>query len=85
MSPGQSKSRIPILRPPYSGLGRYIVINKNGSANELEASSRNYNPLAIFNDMKYAEYCSLHLSTFSSDDALRLQSNLAHLETHIRV
>jgi hypothetical protein len=67
-------------------LARYIVINKNGSANELEASSRNYNPLSIFNDMKYAKYCSLHLSTsFSSDDPLRLQSNLAHLETHIRV
>jgi len=47
-------------------LARYIVINKNGSANELEASSRNYNPLSIFNDMK-------------------LQSNLAHLETHIRL
>ncbi|KAI0268124.1 hypothetical protein BC834DRAFT_867974 [Gloeopeniophorella convolvens] len=45
---------------------KYIVLNKNGSANELEASSRNYNPLAIFNDMK-------------------LQSNLAHLETHIRL
>ncbi|KAI0307039.1 hypothetical protein B0F90DRAFT_1684632, partial [Multifurca ochricompacta] len=47
-------------------LYRYIVLNKNGSANELEASSRNYNPLSIFNDLK-------------------LQSNLAHLETHIRL
>ncbi|KAH9977651.1 hypothetical protein BGW80DRAFT_767176 [Lactifluus volemus] len=45
---------------------KYIVLNKNGSANELEATSRNYNPLSIFNDMK-------------------LQSNLAHLETHIRL
>ncbi|KAN0132568.1 hypothetical protein V8E53_009584 [Lactarius tabidus] len=45
---------------------KYIVINRNGSANELEGTSRNFNPLAIFNDMK-------------------LQSNLAHLETHIRL
>ncbi|EIM85716.1 uncharacterized protein STEHIDRAFT_169568 [Stereum hirsutum FP-91666 SS1] len=45
---------------------KYIVLNRNGSANELEASSRSFNPLAIFNDMK-------------------LQSNLAHLETHIRL
>lgn len=45
---------------------KYIVINKNGSANELEGSSRNFNPLAVFNDMK-------------------LQNNLAHLETHIRL
>jgi len=45
---------------------KYIILNKNGTANELEASSRNYNPLSIFNDLK-------------------LQSNLAHLETHIRL
>ncbi|KAI0005142.1 hypothetical protein BJV74DRAFT_807212 [Russula compacta] len=45
---------------------KYIVLNKNGTANELEAQSRNYNPLSIFNDMK-------------------LQSNLAHLETQIRL
>ncbi|KAI0303953.1 hypothetical protein BC826DRAFT_980589 [Russula brevipes] len=45
---------------------KYVVLNKNGSANELEASSRNFNPLSLFNDMK-------------------LQSNLAHLETHIRL
>ncbi|KAI0276300.1 hypothetical protein BGY98DRAFT_986287 [Russula aff. rugulosa BPL654] len=45
---------------------KYIVLNKNGSANELEASSRTFNPLSIFNDMK-------------------VQNNLAHLETHIRL
>ncbi|KAF8969430.1 hypothetical protein BDZ97DRAFT_243762 [Flammula alnicola] len=44
----------------------YIVLNRNGSANELEMSSRNFNPLAIFNEMK-------------------LQNNLAHLETRIRL
>ncbi|KDQ64356.1 hypothetical protein JAAARDRAFT_187693 [Jaapia argillacea MUCL 33604] len=45
---------------------KYIVLNRNGSANEMDASSRNFNPLAIFNEMK-------------------LQSNLSHLETHIRL
>ncbi|KAI0033750.1 hypothetical protein K488DRAFT_47005 [Vararia minispora EC-137] len=45
---------------------KYITLNKNGSANELEVSSRSFNPLNIFNDMK-------------------IQSNLAHLETHVRL
>ncbi|KAJ8515337.1 hypothetical protein ONZ45_g7215 [Pleurotus djamor] len=44
----------------------YIVLNRNGSANELEMSSRNFNPLVMFNEMK-------------------LQNNLAHLETRIRL
>lgn len=33
-------------------ISRYIVLNRNCSANELEGSSRSFNPLAIFNDMK---------------------------------
>ncbi|KAJ7584261.1 hypothetical protein C8J56DRAFT_1089809 [Mycena floridula] len=45
---------------------KYIVLNRNGSANELEASSRHFSPLALFNEMK-------------------LQSNLAHLETRVRL
>ncbi|KAJ3828104.1 hypothetical protein F5880DRAFT_1029998 [Lentinula raphanica] len=45
---------------------KYIVLNRNGTANELEGSSRNFNPLAIFNEMK-------------------LQNNLMHLETRIRL
>ncbi|KAI0068569.1 hypothetical protein BV25DRAFT_1817434 [Artomyces pyxidatus] len=45
---------------------KYLVLNRNGSANELEATSRNFNPLAIFNDMK-------------------LQSNLHHLDTRVRL
>ncbi|KDR83975.1 hypothetical protein GALMADRAFT_55191 [Galerina marginata CBS 339.88] len=45
---------------------KYIVLNRTGSANELEMSSRNYNPISIFNEMK-------------------LQSNLPHLETRIRL
>ncbi|CAA7260066.1 unnamed protein product [Cyclocybe aegerita] len=31
---------------------KYIVLNRNGSANELEVSSRNYNPFNAFNEMK---------------------------------
>ncbi|KAJ7129420.1 hypothetical protein C8R44DRAFT_776753 [Mycena epipterygia] len=31
---------------------KYIVLNRNGSANLLEASSRNFNPLIIFDDMR---------------------------------
>jgi hypothetical protein len=31
---------------------RYLVLNRNGSANELETSARNFNPLALFNEMK---------------------------------
>jgi len=45
---------------------KYIVLNRNGSANELEAASRNFNPSAIFHEMK-------------------IQNNLAHLPTQIRV
>ncbi|EPQ59108.1 hypothetical protein GLOTRDRAFT_32965 [Gloeophyllum trabeum ATCC 11539] len=45
---------------------KYIILNRNGTANELESSSRSYNPLAVFNEIK-------------------LQSNLAHLETSVRL
>lgn len=31
---------------------RYIVVNRNGSVNELEAASRSFNPLTIFHEMK---------------------------------
>ncbi|KAJ7780996.1 hypothetical protein B0H16DRAFT_1658683 [Mycena metata] len=31
---------------------KYIVLNRNGSANQLEASSRNFNPTVIFNDLR---------------------------------
>ncbi|KIL00509.1 hypothetical protein PAXRUDRAFT_129640 [Paxillus rubicundulus Ve08.2h10] len=31
---------------------KYIVLNRNGSVNELEASSRTFNPLAVFNAIK---------------------------------
>lgn len=45
---------------------RYIMLNRNGSANLLEASSRNYNPMVVFNEFK-------------------LQNNLAHFQTHLRL
>lgn len=45
---------------------RYVLIRRGGVANELEASSRNYDPIAIF-------------------DELKMQSNLDHLETRIRL
>ncbi|KAG5648872.1 hypothetical protein DXG03_000221 [Asterophora parasitica] len=45
---------------------KYIVLNRNGSANELEITSRNFNPLVLFSEMK-------------------LQNNLSHLETRIRL
>ncbi|THV08313.1 hypothetical protein K435DRAFT_642027 [Dendrothele bispora CBS 962.96] len=41
---------------------RYIVLNRNGSANELEASSRNFSPLSIFNEMKHQNDLT-HLET----------------------
>ncbi|KIK67791.1 hypothetical protein GYMLUDRAFT_1013857 [Collybiopsis luxurians FD-317 M1] len=31
---------------------KYVVLNRNGTANELEAASRGFNPLAIFNEMR---------------------------------
>ncbi|KAJ7368572.1 hypothetical protein DFH08DRAFT_982756 [Mycena albidolilacea] len=32
---------------------KYIVLNRNGSANQLEASSRHFNPALIFDDMRH--------------------------------
>ena len=31
---------------------RYIILNRNGSANLLEGFSRNYNPLTVFHEVK---------------------------------
>ena len=31
---------------------RYILIRRNGVANELEASSRNFDPVTVFEDFK---------------------------------
>ncbi|KLO19939.1 hypothetical protein SCHPADRAFT_817392 [Schizopora paradoxa] len=45
---------------------KFIVLNRNGSANLLSSTSRSFNPLVLFNEMK-------------------IQNNLAHLETRIRV
>ncbi|KAG7097284.1 hypothetical protein E1B28_004649 [Marasmius oreades] len=45
---------------------KYIVLHRKGHANLLEASTRNFNPITIFNQLK-------------------LQSNLIHVETRIRL
>ncbi len=33
-------------------LTRYIILNRTGSGNLLEASSRNYSPLTTFHEIK---------------------------------
>ncbi|TFK85434.1 hypothetical protein K466DRAFT_494726 [Polyporus arcularius HHB13444] len=45
---------------------KYIILNRTGSGNLLEASSRNYSPLTTFHEIK-------------------LQNNLAHLQTQVRL
>ncbi|KAF7355533.1 hypothetical protein MSAN_01470300 [Mycena sanguinolenta] len=43
-------------------LSRYIVLNRNGSANQLEASSRNFNIVHILDDMRHGlQQNMLHL------------------------
>ncbi|THH30697.1 hypothetical protein EUX98_g3509 [Antrodiella citrinella] len=41
---------------------KYIMLNRNGSANELEATSRNYSPVSIFNEYKLQNNLA-HLET----------------------
>ncbi|KAI0692261.1 hypothetical protein BC835DRAFT_1416653 [Cytidiella melzeri] len=45
---------------------RYIVLRRNGVANELQSASRNFEPVVIFDDLK-------------------LQNNLDHLPTRVRL
>ncbi|EJF62387.1 hypothetical protein DICSQDRAFT_104907 [Dichomitus squalens LYAD-421 SS1] len=45
---------------------KYILLNRNGSANLLDASSRNHSPMNTFHEIK-------------------LQNNVAHLPTHVRL
>ncbi|KAF8272122.1 hypothetical protein EI94DRAFT_1770049 [Lactarius quietus] len=45
----------------FRALARYVVLNRNGSANELDGSSRNFNPLAIFNDMNNLAHLETHI------------------------
>ncbi|KAG2042185.1 hypothetical protein BDR03DRAFT_854604 [Suillus americanus] len=40
---------------------RYVVLNRNGSVNELESSSRGFSPMAIFAEMQFQSNLS-HLS-----------------------
>lgn len=32
---------------------KYVVLNRNGSANNLEAYARTYSPLAVFDELKW--------------------------------
>ncbi|KZS97494.1 hypothetical protein SISNIDRAFT_449005 [Sistotremastrum niveocremeum HHB9708] len=41
---------------------KYIVLNRNGAANEQEVSSRHFNPLTIFNELKFQANL-MHLRT----------------------
>ncbi|KAF5363744.1 hypothetical protein D9756_000194 [Leucocoprinus leucothites] len=42
---------------------KYILLNRNGSANELQMSSRNFSPIAIFNELKLQNNLT-HLETW---------------------
>ncbi|KAJ7639058.1 hypothetical protein FB45DRAFT_739716 [Roridomyces roridus] len=39
---------------------KYIVLNRNGSANLLQVSSRNFNPLVVLNDMRRVAQHNMH-------------------------
>lgn len=58
---GQSMSPIFLYMAPASRAlrekHRYIQLNRNGSANLLEASSRNYVPLTVFHEIKCVPRC----------------------------
>jgi len=32
---------------------RYLILNRNGTANQVESTSRSFNPVAIFNELKH--------------------------------
>ncbi|KAF8639687.1 hypothetical protein AX17_000951 [Amanita inopinata Kibby_2008] len=65
---------------------KYIVLNRNGSANELEGSSRNFSPHVIFNEMKQvilelADVRILAFGTLSKRTLLNYNPN-AHALLH---
>ena len=37
----------------YLPLDRYLLLNRNGTASQVESASRNFNPVVIFNELKY--------------------------------
>ena len=63
---------------------RYVVLNRNGTLNELEAASRRFNPLSILHEMKSAVYQLQRLQPLLIR-LNRTQNNLVHLPTQIRV
>ena len=54
--PGRGWLPVPIRayclahHPP---LRRYLLLNRNGTASQVESTSRNFNPVAIFNELKF--------------------------------
>jgi len=61
--PGRSWLPVSITVCPYclirrSPLRRYLVLNRNGTASQVESTSRNFNPVSIFNELKF-----VHIST----------------------
>lgn len=74
----------------YESWTKYIVIGRRDAANLLEVSSRNFNPLAIFDEIKCVLACLYTLHLLDNDNEtllplLRLQSGMLHLETQVRV
>lgn len=61
---------------------RYLLLNRNGTASQVECTSRNFNPVTISNELKYTLIfvAKLFLRSFH-----RHQNNLLHFETSIRV
>ncbi|KAJ6628935.1 hypothetical protein B0H10DRAFT_1777484 [Mycena sp. CBHHK59/15] len=58
---------------------KYIVLNRNGSANLLETSSRNFSPVVVFNDMRHATIAgSLIIQS-------RIQHTMHRLEMRVRL
>ena len=37
----------------HSSLRRYLVLNRNGTASQIECTSRSFNPVAMFNELKF--------------------------------
>lgn len=65
---------------------RYILLNRNGSANLLEGSSRNFTPLTTFHEIKWADrWMPIIPYSLLIITMCRLQNNLAHLPTQVRV
>jgi hypothetical protein len=54
--PGEMKLSLCLPLAFVELLSRYIVIRRNGVANELQSLSRNFEPVVIFDDLKYVRW-----------------------------